>query len=108
MRNLNKFPEHLIEFCFDLLSKSKEDETSPFLCSFLTDYYESKIKETINIKASEIDNDKIANLKLEIKHNYEQGINILQLLSSKYDLMREKYWLYIIKKWKNKYESCFN
>jgi protein farnesyltransferase/geranylgeranyltransferase type-1 subunit alpha len=110
LRNLEVYPIDFVDFCFDLFKNTKDDEKSPFLCSFICDSYEIKILEWVKlIDSNEIkDVEKINELKLNIKVNFNNSLEILEQLKSKYDLMREKYWLYVIRRWEKKYSSFIN
>ncbi len=105
IRNKNEFPKHLVDFCIELYTSTKDDEKSPFLCSFLCDYYEHEIEKLIKyIDSTELNQNLINDVKIQINNKYKISIEILKLLASKFDVMREKYWLYIINKWQIKYD----
>ena len=102
IRNLDRYPEDFVSFCFEQYSSSKDDEKSPFLCSFLVDYHESEINEIVkNLKNQPGDE-----LKVKLLDHYSKSLELLDLLRTKYDVMREKYWVYIKDKMENKYKSC--
>ncbi len=104
IRNLDRYPQDFVNFCFEQYSSSKDDEKSPFLCSFLVDYHESEINEIIkNLSKNEGDE-----MKVKLADHFSKAIELLDLLRTKYDIMREKYWVYIRDKMENKYKSYIN
>ena len=71
------------------------------------DFYEVQIVDII--KSSKNKDDEIDEVgKEKIKEYFTKALDMLELLRTKYDLIREKYWLYIINKMKSKYESYIN
>ncbi len=93
LRNLTTYPKYFFDFCFGLYEKS-EDNHSPFLIAFFIDYYETQLNEMI------VRNDFDKN---EFKGIFDKAFKLLDRLATECDMIREKYWFFIIKKWNEKY-----
>ncbi len=92
------YPKNVIEFCAGKMASPNDDDKSPFLIAFLVEYNFIKAKE---IK-KEL-NQKSENLKSEMISLVENSIEMLNSLSQKYDTIRQKYWNYLISKWKQEF-----
>lgn len=101
IRNLpvnTSYSQELVDFCFKLFNESKDDERSPFLIAFLCDHYENEINKHL---ADTQSND----AKVKVNQYFKSANELLQQLATKYDMIREKYWFYVIKKWQQKYSK---
>jgi protein farnesyltransferase/geranylgeranyltransferase type-1 subunit alpha len=94
LKNLTAYPKDLVDFCFDLYEKTEENH-SPFLILFICDYYETQLNEMVLNNSANTD---------EFKSIFNKAIRLLEQLATKYDVIREKYWVFIQNKWKENYD----
>jgi len=94
------------QFCIQLNSTLKDDERSPLLLAFIVYFYEEKLNDALaKDTESEAAARKQTLSKDQLKEHFNNAIQLVDGLSTKYDLIRKNYWNFIRAKWNKNYQK---
>jgi protein farnesyltransferase/geranylgeranyltransferase type-1 subunit alpha len=104
----NNYLTKVNEFCDKKFQSNTEDDRSPFLLSYIVEMNMVKVEELIAyLEELDDENNKEEQNKVlnELKKLVNSSIEILDLLSTKFDTIRASYWNYQVSKWKSNYSK---